>query len=285
MGRHTSKDAVPGDGLTAQERQSHHDFSAFYKHLDLYVKVIHVHNFPKTPSNYKGVDFVVVRGGLEGEYSGIEHEVYPGVFESIKCITYNESLRVAEYAFEHAFCTGRNKVTCVHKANIMKLADGLFLKACREAAKRYPSIEYEEMIVDNTSMQLIKNPEAMDVMVMPNLYGSIITGIGAGLVGGPGILAGANFGPEYSLFEPGTRSSGWKIAGKGVANPTGLLFASVNMLRALGLPRFGDLISEGIYNVYREGKVRPIDVGGVAGTKEFTNRVIEEVVRLDKHVR
>merc|ERR1712232_91666 len=145
---------------------------------------------------------------MGGEYSGIEHEVYPGVFESLKIITRERTTRLAEYAFEHAFLTGRKKVTIVHKANIMKLADGLFLECCREVSQKYPTIEYEEMIVDNTCMQLVKNPQQFDVMVMPNLYGSIIDSIGAGLVGGPGVTAGASLGSEFTLFEQGTRHSG-----------------------------------------------------------------------------
>lgn len=138
---------------------------------------------------------------MEGEYAGIEHEVFPGVFESLKIITKERASRVADYAFEHAVLSGRKKVTAVHKANIMKLVDGLFLDCCREAAEKYPTIEYEEMIVDNTCMQLTKNPEQFDVMVMPNLYGSIITSIGAGLVGSAGLSPGAAFGDEFSMFE------------------------------------------------------------------------------------
>ena len=164
------------------------------------MKAIHVHSIPNVQTSYKNIDFVIMRAGLEGEYSNIEHEVYPGVFESIKIVTRKEARRVSEYAFEHAFLTGRKKVTCVHKANIMKLTDGQFLEGVREVAKQYPQIIYEEMIVDNTSMQLIKQPHQFDVMVMPNLYGSIIGAIGAGIAGGPGVVAGANFGPEYSQF-------------------------------------------------------------------------------------
>lgn len=144
---------------------------------------------------------MIIRDNLEGEYAGIEHEVFPGVFESLKIITHDRASRVANYAFEHASMSGRKKVTAVHKANIMKLVDGLFLDCCREAAEKYPNIEYEEMIVDNTCMQLTKSPEQFDVMVMPNLYGSIVTSIGAGLVGGAGLSPGAAFGEEYALFE------------------------------------------------------------------------------------
>jgi isocitrate dehydrogenase (NAD+) len=143
---------------------------------------------------------MIIRDNLEGEYSGIEHEVYPGVFESLKIITKAKASRVAHYAFESAVLTGRKKVTAVHKANIMKMADGLFLECTREAAAKFPQIKYEEMIVDNTCMQLTKSPDQFDVMVMPNLYGSIITSIGAGVVGGAGLLPGAQLGKEFSMF-------------------------------------------------------------------------------------
>ena len=149
------------------------------------------------------IDIVIIRENLEGEYSGIEHEVYPGVFESLKVTTREKTQRVAKYAFENAFLNGRKKVTAVHKANIMKMVDGLFLECCRVEAKKFPGIEYEEMIVDNTSMQLVKSPSQFDVMLTPNLYGSIITSACAGLVGGAGVAAGAAFGKDYMYFEPG----------------------------------------------------------------------------------
>lgn len=253
----------------------------FYKHLDLFVNIVHCFNLPSIKTRHENIDLIVIKDNLEGEYSGIEHEVYPGVFESIKIITRERSLRLAEYAFEHSFLTGRKKVTAVHKANIMKLADGLFLESCREVAAKYPTIEYEEMIVDNTCMQLSKTPEQFDVMIMPNLYGSIVTSIATGLVGGPGVTAGASLGGEFSLFEHGTRHSGHMIAGKNVVNPSALLFSGVNMLRSNGLPRFGDLISDSVLNVYKEGKVLTPDVGGKSSTSDFTKRVVEEVQKLD----
>lgn len=236
---------------------------------------------PNVETRHKDINFIVIKDNLEGEYSGIEHEVYPGVFESIKIITHERSLKLAEYAFEHSFLTGRKKVTAVHKANIMKLADGLFLDCCREVAAKYPMIEYEEMVVDNTCMQLSKAPEQFDVMVMPNLYGSIITSIATGLVGGPGLTAGASLGDDYRLFESGTRFSGRWMSGKNIVNPSALLYSGVNMLNSMGLSRFGDLISDAVTNVYAEGKVLTTDVGGSATTTEFTQRVIEEVRKLD----
>lgn len=176
----------------------------FYKYLDLYVNVVHLQKLPSIKTRHtKPIDIVIIRENLEGEYSGIEHEVYPGVFESLKIITKDRASRVARYAFENAFLNGRKKITAVHKANIMKLADGLFLDCCREQAKKFPTIEFEEMIVDNTSMQVVKSPEQFDLMICPNLYGSIITAACAGLIGGAGVTAGASFGDEYMFFEPG----------------------------------------------------------------------------------
>lgn len=165
--------------------------------------MIHVANFPNVKTRHSNIDMIIIRENLEGEYSGIEHEVYPGVFESLKVVTREKASRVADFAFQHAMLTGRKKVTCVHKANIMKLVDGLFLECAREAAKNYPSVEFEEMIVDNTCMQLAKNPHQFDVMLMPNLYGSIVGATGAGLVGGAGVVASTSFGPNYVMFEPG----------------------------------------------------------------------------------
>lgn len=231
----------------------------------------------------KHIDIVIIRENLEGEYSGIEHEVYPGVFESLKVVTKEKTQRVAQYAFESAFLNGRKKVTVIHKANIMKMVDGLFLDCCREEAKKFPLIEYEEMIVDNASMQIVKNPEYFDVLLAPNLYGSILASACAGLVGGAGVAAGAAFGKDFMFFEPGARKTGMKIAGRDIVNPTSMILASINMLRSIGVPRFGDLIYQGLLNVYTEGKYLTVDVGGKASTTEFTNRLIEEVTQLDKN--
>jgi isocitrate dehydrogenase (NAD+) len=245
--------------------------------------VVHVFKLPNVKTRHTGnIDIVIVRENLEGEYSGIEHEVYPGVFESLKVITKDKTKRVAQYAFESAFLNGRKKITVVHKANIMKMVDGLFLECCREEARKFSKIEYEEMIVDNTSMQLVKRPEQFDVMLTPNLYGSIITSACAGLVGGAGVVSGAAFGKDYIFFEPGTRRTGMNMAGKDLANPTSMLMASVNMLRALNLPRFGDLIFKALQNVYSEGKYLTHDVGGTASSTEFCNRLVAEVKELDR---
>lgn len=253
-----------------------------YKLLDLYVKVMHTYHLPNVKTVFPTVDMVVVKDNIEGEYSGIEHEVYPGVFESIKKVTEFNSRRLAEYAFEHAFYSGRQKVTCIHKANIMKIADGLFLQTCREVSQKYPSLDYEEMIVDNACMQMMSRPDQFDVIVTTNLYGSILGSIAAGLAGGPGVVAGANFGPEYMMFEGGTRNSGHSIAGKNIANPTSAILSSINMLRALNLPRFAELINQGLHNVYKKGEGLTRDVGGKGDTKSFTKLVIKEIENLDK---
>ena len=173
----------------------------FYKYLNLFARVTHIQNLPNVPARHQDIDIVVIRENLEGEFSGVEHEVVPGVFESLKIITKKNSLRICKYAFEHAKMTGRKKITVVHKANIMKLVDGIFLEAAREVKKDFPEIEYEEMIVDNCAMQMVSNPTQFDVMVMPNLYGSIITGIGSGLIGGAGFAPGATIGDDFFLFD------------------------------------------------------------------------------------
>jgi isocitrate dehydrogenase (NAD+) len=165
--------------------------------------VVHLATFPNIKTRHKNIDMVVIRENLEGEYSGIEHEVYPGVFESLKIVTREKAIRVANFAFEHALLTGRKKITCVHKANIMKMVDGLFLECAREVSRKYPTIQFEEMIVDNTCMQLVKNPSQFDVLLMPSLYGSIISALGSGLVGGAGVTSGTSFGSKYMMFEPG----------------------------------------------------------------------------------
>lgn len=251
--------------------------------VDFVHPVVHLFKLPNVPTRHKKpIDIVIIRENLEGEYSGIEHEVFPGVFESLKVITRDRCQRLAKYAFESAFLNGRKKITAVHKANIMKLVDGLFLECCREEAKKYPQIQYEEMIVDNTSMQLVKSPEQFDVMLTPNLYGSIITSACAGIVGGAGVVAGAAFGTEYMFFEPGTRRTGAGMAGKDLANPTPMILCAVNLLRAQGLPRYGDLIFKGLENVYSEGKYLTKDVGGNATTSDFTKRLVQEVQNLDK---
>ena len=254
----------------------------FYKYLNLYSRVTHLHNLPNIPTPHKNIDIVIIRENLEGEFSGVEHEVAPGIFESLKIITKKNSLKIAKYAFEHALITGRKKVTVVHKANIMKLVDGIFIEATKEISKQFPTINYEEIIVDNCAMQMASNPQQFDVMVLPNLYGSIVSAIGAGLVGGAGVVAGASVGEDYLLFDQGCRNSGFDIVGKDLANPTALILSACNLLKSKGLPRFADLIYSSVLNVYEEGRFLTPDIGGNSKSSEFTERVCEEIRRIDK---
>ena len=268
-------------GNTGRKGSMTLEHTEFYRFLDLQARVVHAYNFPGINTRHKNVDIVVIRENLEGEFSGVEHEVVPGVFESIKICTKENSLRIANYAFEYAFLAGRKRVTAVHKANIMKLVDGLFLEACREVAQRFPSILFDEIIIDNCAMQLAARPHLFDVMVMPNLYGSIVSSICVGLVGGAGMVSGASIGSNYMLFDQAARNSGFDIAGKNLANPTALVLASVNMLKSMHLPKFADVIHTALLNVYEEGKTMTQDVNGNANTEEFTARLCDEIVKLD----
>lgn len=195
-------------GNTGRQNSKSVEHLEFYKFLNLFARVVHLYNLPSIQTRHKDIDIIVIRENLEGEFSGVEHEIVDGVFESIKIITKQNSLRIAEYAFQHAKLTGRKKVTAVHKANIMKIVDGIFLEATREVAKKYPSLIYEEIIIDNCAMQMVSKPQQFDVMVMPNLYGSIISSIGAGLIGGAGVSSGACIGKDYLLFDQACRHSG-----------------------------------------------------------------------------
>uniref|UniRef100_A0A3P9GZY0 Isocitrate dehydrogenase [NAD] subunit, mitochondrial n=1 Tax=Oryzias latipes TaxID=8090 RepID=A0A3P9GZY0_ORYLA len=194
--------------------------------LDLYANVMHCQSLPGVQTRHKDIDIMIIRENTEGEYSSLEHESVPGVVECLKIITRNNSLRIADYAFRLAREKGRSRVTAVHKANIMKLGDGLFLQCCREVASGYPDITFDSMIVDNTTMQLVSKPQQFDVMVMPNLYGNVVSNVCAGLVGGPGLVPGANYGQDYAVFETATRNTGKSIAGKNIANPTAMLLAT-----------------------------------------------------------
>jgi len=258
-------------------KDKYKDTAKIYRELNLFANVTYAKSLPNVNLRHKEVDIVVIRENTEGEFSGVEHEVYPGVVESLKIITKTASDRIANYAFEFAYVSGRKKVTAVHKANIMKLCDGLFLESCREASKKYPFIEYDEIIIDNCCMQIVKNPWKFDVMVMPNLYGSIVSNTVAGIVGGPGMTCGANIGEKNTIFEQGTRHSGADIAGKNAANPTALILSSIMMLKHLGLPKFATNIEKALNKTYKEGKVRTADVGGTNSTSEFTKGIIQNL--------
>jgi isocitrate dehydrogenase (NAD+) len=239
------------------------------KALDLFANLRPVWNIAGVPSRYSGVDLVIVRENTEDLYAGLEHEVVPGVVESLKIITTDASTRIARFAFEHARRHGRRRVTAVHKANIMKLSDGLFLRTVREVATQYPDITSDDRIVDNACMQLVVNPSQFDVLLLPNLYGDIVSDLCAGLVGGLGVVPGANLGLEIGVFEA-VHGSAPDIAGKGVANPTALLLSALLMLRHIGEGAIADRISRALGIVLGEDQIRTRDLGGTATTAEFS---------------
>jgi isocitrate dehydrogenase (NAD+) len=243
------------------------------KTFDLYANVRPAKTHPGVRSRYDNVDIIVVRENTEGEYSGLEHEVVPGVVESLKVITRKASDRIARYAFKLARMQKRKKVTSVHKANIMKKSDGLFLECCRGMAKQFPEILYDEMIVDNTCMQLVIRPEKFDVMVLPNLYGDIVSDLCAGLVGGLGVAPSGNIGEQGAIFEA-VHGSAPDIAGKGLANPTALLLSSVMMLRHLGELSIAARVEAAMQKVLKEGQHVTGDLGGKASTAEMTDAII-----------
>jgi isocitrate dehydrogenase (NAD+) len=244
------------------------------KALDLYANLRPVRALPNVPCRYPELDLVVVRENTESLYAGLEHIVVPGVVESLKIITEKASTRIARYAFEFARAEGRKKITAVHKANIMKLSDGLFLQCFRNVSKEYPEIEADDKIVDNACMQLVMRPEQFDVMLLENLYGDIVSDLCAGLVGGLGLVPGANIGELGAVFEA-VHGSAPDIAGQNIANPTALLQSAILMLRYLGEREPADRVERAMLKVYREGKVRTRDVGGTARTNEFARAVVE----------
>ena len=248
--------------------------------LDLYANVRPARSIKGIPSRYEGVDLVIVRENTEDLYAGIEHRVGTDAAESIKIITRAASERIARYAFEYALANGRQKVTAVHKANIMKLSDGLFLESCRTVAAGYEGrVEFEDRIVDNMCMQLVQKPELYDVLVLPNLYGDIVSDLAAGLVGGLGVAPGANIGTESAVFEP-VHGSAPKYAGQDVANPTALILSAALMLRHLGETRAAEQVETAVSEVIGEGRALPRDLGGQAGTKAFAGAVAERVARV-----
>jgi isocitrate dehydrogenase (NAD+) len=242
------------------------------KALDLYANLRPVWNLPGVPARFDGVDLVIVRENTEDLYAGLEHEVVPGVVESLKIITEKASTRIAEFAFTYAKRHGRKKVTAIHKANIMKLGDGLFLESARAVAARYPDVKYEEKIVDAACMHLVMTPGQFDVLVMPNLYGDIVSDLCAGLVGGLGVVGAANLGSEIGVFEA-VHGSAPDIAGKGVANPTALLLSAVLMLTHIGESAAADKIMKALGQILTRGEVRTKDLGGTASTSAFADAI------------
>jgi len=247
------------------------------KELDLYANVRPCMSIPGYPTPYENVDLVTIRENTEGEYSGLEHNVAPGVMESLKVITRTASLRVAEYAFTYAEKNNRQRVTAIHKANIMKLSDGLFLECCREVAAKHTSIKYDEMIIDSAVMHLIKDPSEFDMMVMPNLYGDIISDLCAGLIGGLGLTPSGNIGGNGLALMEAVHGTAPDIAGKNKANPTALALSAVMMLRHLGMVAQADNIQSAVLAVIKEGKYRTGDLGGKASTSDFTKAVCEKL--------
>lgn len=249
---------------------------ALRNELDLYVNVLHCVSYPGVNSRQKNIDIVIVRQNTEGEYAMLEHESVSGVIESMKVITRSNSERVARFAFEYAKRHGRKKVTTVHKANIMKLSDGLFLDISRRVAKDYPEITHNDMIIDNTCMQLVSNPHQFDIVLTTNLYGSIVSNVVCGLLGGAGLLAGKNYGEHYTVFEPGTRNTGTSIAGKNIANPIAMLNAAVDMLRHLGHKHHSAIIQTAINKTINKG-VHTRDLGGSATSREVVDNILKHI--------
>nr|XP_053634359.1 isocitrate dehydrogenase [NAD] subunit gamma, mitochondrial-like [Cherax quadricarinatus] len=245
--------------------------------LDLFANVLHCKTYPSIQSRHSDVDIIIIRENTEGEYSMLEHENVKGVIESMKIITRKGSERIARYAFEYAIRHGRKKVTAVHKANIMKLSDGLFLETCRSIAKEYPEIEFSDMIVDNTCMQLVARPQQFDVMVMPNLYGNVVSNVVCGLVGGPGLLSGRNYGEHFAVFEPGTRNTGASVAGRNIANPVAMLNSACDMLEHLDLQSHAHLIRDAIDRTLNVDKIHTADLGGQATSLDVVQNIIHVI--------
>jgi isocitrate dehydrogenase (NAD+) len=251
---------------------------ALRKRLNLYVNFRPVRRLPGLKTRFQDVeiDMAIFRENTEDLYSGIEHEVIPDVVESLKIITRTASMRIAVATFEYARREGRRKVTAIHKANIMKLSDGLFLKCCREASALYPEVQYTELIVDNACMQMVMRPETFDLLVLPNLYGDIMSDLAAGLVGGLGIVPGANIGDGHAVFEA-VHGTAPDIAGKGLANPTALMQSAALMLSHIGEREAAARLQGAIEAVYAERKHLTRDVGGSASTGEFTDAVVGRI--------
>jgi isocitrate dehydrogenase (NAD+) len=243
------------------------------KALDLYANVRPVKNLPGVRSRFEDVDMILIRENTEDLYAGLEHEVVPGVVESLKIITEKASTRIARFAFEYARKWKRKRIHGIHKANIMKMSDGLFLSCIRTVAAEYPEIEYKELIIDNACMQMVLNPRQYDMLLLTNLYGDIMSDLAAGLVGGLGVVPSANIGERAAVFEA-VHGTAPDIAGKGIANPTALLMSAIMMLGHLKEDKAASRIECAMHKVYREGKSLTRDLGGSATTAQFTDAVI-----------
>jgi isocitrate dehydrogenase (NAD+) len=249
---------------------------ALRKELDLYANLRPVRSVAGVPSRYQDVNLIIVRENTEDLYSGIEHMIMPGVSQGLKVITSHASVRIARFAFEYARKRGRKKVTAVHKANIMKITDGLFLESARQVAAEFPDIVFDHKIVDNLAMQLVLDPNQFDVLLLSNLYGDIVSDLCAGLVGGLGLVPAANIGEGHAVFEA-VHGSAPDIAGKGIANPTAVIFSGVLMLRHLGENDAADRVLKSVFAVLERGEIRTPDLGGKATTKEYTDALVKEL--------
>jgi isocitrate dehydrogenase (NAD+) len=244
------------------------------QHFELFANFRPVKNLPGLKTRYPDIDLIIVRENMEDLYAGLEHVVVPGVVQALKIITEKGSTRIAQFAFDYARKHSRKKVHAIHKANIMKLSDGLFLRCCRTVAERFPAVEYKEHIVDNACMQLVMNPYQYDVLLTENLYGDILSDLCSAFVGGLGLVPGANLGIECAIFEA-VHGSAPDIAGKDLANPTALLQSAVLMLHHINEPATADRVQTGLEQVYREGRTLTRDVGGTSGTKAFAEAVLQ----------
>merc|ERR1712241_611288 len=245
--------------------------------LDLYANILHCYSRPGVITRHDNIDVVLVRQNTEGEYAMLEHENVQGVVESLKVITADNTRRLVTYAFEYAIRNNRKKVTLVHKANIMKVTDGMFLEVSKNVAKDFPDIKHESMIIDNCCMQLVSNPWQFDVMVLTNLYGTIVSNLVCGLIGGPGIISGSNIGPRYAIFEPATRNTGSRLSGKNRANPCAMLNAGSELLNHLGLKYHSDLIKSAVENTVNVDKIHTEDLGGSATSMDVVQNIINHV--------
>lgn len=276
-----NKVALKGILYTPIGKHGHTSLNVFLrKDLDIFASISIIKNMKGNwETRAKNVDLAIIRENTEGEYSGLEHAPVPSVVESLKVVTRAKTERIAKFAFDFALKNGRKKVTAIHKANIMKLGDGLFLNTCRAVAKEYESsgIKFEDMIVDNAAMQLVSKPSQFDVIVCGNLYGNILSNIGASLIGGPGIVPGANIGRDYAVFEPGCRHVAKDIQGQNKANPIAMILSSIHMLRVLNLHEHASKISKALYSAVEDGKNLTPDIDGTHSTSDFTSDIISRL--------
>lgn len=248
----------------------------FKKCLELFANVTHVYKLPGIKIRHKKLDLIIVRAHTEGEYTALEYQARCGVVEALKIATDKGAKRIAKFAYDYAIKNDRKSVTIVHKANIMKVSDGLFLARSKEVGAFYPTVKTEQMIVDNTSMQILSKPHIFDVMVMPSLYGSILNSIGAGLMGGPGLISGTSYSSRVAVFKPSLRNAGIEEK-ENVGNPTGFILCAVDMLYHINRKSFGDAIKDALFEVLQAGKVRTKDIGGKASTQRFVCEVIDKI--------